>query len=175
MSEEGMIENRVAKSPLITINLEDYFHPGERVTYDIADNLFQSLILREADFRAFVKEHDWPQYQGKNVNLICSADAIVPTWAYMLLTTKLEEVAHMVVMGDKDVLEYALYQEALSKIDLKSFQDKPIVIKGCGDLPVPEAAYVELTRLIKPFAKSIMYGEPCSTVPLYKKPRTPKN
>lgn len=170
-----MIENRVAKSPLITINLEDFYHHGERVTYDIAGNLFQSLILRESDFRSFVKEHDWSQYEDKNVNLICSVDAIVPTWAYMLLTTKLEEVAHMVVMGDKDVLEYALYQEALSKIDLKSFQDKPIVIKGCGDLPVPEAAYVELTRLIKPFAKSIMYGEPCSTVPLYKKPRSQKN
>ena len=171
MSEEEMIENRVAKSPLITIDLEDYYHKGERVTYDIADNLFQGLILREEDLRTFVKGHDWSQYAGKNVSLICSADAIVPTWAFMLLTIKLEGIANMVVMGNQETLEYALYKEALSKIKPEDFQDKPVVIKGCGKLPVPDSAYVELTRLLKPFAKSIMFGEPCSTVPVYKKVR----
>lgn len=175
MNEQGEIINRVANSPIITFNLEDYYHSGERVIYDIAQNLFQGLILREKDFRSFVKEHDWTQYQGKNVALTCSEDAIVPTWAYMLLTTKLESYANTVVFGDMDLLEYALFKEALSLVDLEAFRDRPVVIKGCGDLPVPESAYVEITKLIRPYAKSIMYGEPCSTVPLYKKPRQSKN
>jgi hypothetical protein len=172
--QEGII-NRVANSPIITFNLEDYYHKGERVLYDIAQNLFQGLILREKDFRAFVKDHDWTQYEGKNVALVCSEDAIVPTWAYMLLTVKMEPYANMVVMGDLSVLEYALFKEALSGIDLNAFQDRPVVIKGCGDLPVPESAYVEIARLIRPYAKSVMYGEPCSTVPLYKRSGKPKN
>lgn len=175
MIEQEEIVNRVASSPIITFNLEDYYHEGERVTYDIAENLFQGLILREKDFRQFVKEHDWVSYEGKNVTLICSADAIVPTWAYMLLVTRMEPYANMVVFGDDALLEYALFKEALSKVDVSSFQNRPVVIKGCGNLPIPESAYVEIARLIRPHAKSIMYGEPCSTVPLYKKPRQPKN
>lgn len=173
MSEE--IINRVASSPIVSIDLEEYYHHGDRVVYDIADNLFQGMILREKDFRLFVKEHDWGQYQGKNVSLICSEDAIVPTWAYMLLMTKLEGVANLVVMGSLATLEYALFQQALSKINLKELEDRPVVVKGCGNLPVPESAYVELTRILKPHVKSLMYGEPCSTVPLYKKPKAPKN
>ncbi|PWL24551.1 DUF2480 family protein [uncultured Roseivirga sp.] len=169
MAEE--IINRVASSPLVTIDLEDYYHKGERQVYDLAQNLFQGMILREKDLREFVKEHDWSKYEGKNIALICSEDAIVPTWAYMLVATKLEGVANKVVMGSLETLEYALYQDVLSKIDAQEFADKPIVIKGCGNLPVPDSAYVELTMLLKPYAKSIMYGEPCSTVPLYKKPR----
>lgn len=133
------------------------------------------MILKEKDFRQFVKEHDWTQYEEKNVSIICSEDAIVPTWAYMLLMTKLEGVANMVVMGSSETLEYALFQEVLAKIDLSEVQDRPVVIKGCGDLPIPESAYVEITRLLKPHVKSLMYGEPCSTVPLYKKPRASKN
>lgn len=169
------IINRVANSPIVSIDLEDYYHHGERVVYDIADNLFQRMILKEKDFRQFVKEHDWTQYEEKNVSIICSEDAIVPTWAYMLLMTKLEGVANMVVMGSSETLEYALFQEVLAKIDLSEVQDRPVVIKGCGDLPIPESAYVEITRLLKPHVKSLMYGEPCSTVPLYKKPRASKN
>ena len=169
MAEE--IINRVASSPLVTIDLEDYYHKGEREVYDLAQNLFQGMILREKDLREFVKEHDWSKYEGKNISLTCSEDAIVPTWAYMLVATKLEGVANKVVMGSLETLEYALYQDALRKIDAQEFADKPIVIKGCGNLPVPDLAYVELTMLLKPYAKSIMYGEPCSTVPLYKKPR----
>ncbi|MGK7391810.1 MAG: DUF2480 family protein [Candidatus Cyclobacteriaceae bacterium M2_1C_046] len=172
MSEE--IINRVAKSPLITFNLEDYYHQGERVVLDVKDQLFQGIILREKDFRQFVKEQDWSVYKDKNVALTCSVDAIVPTWAYMLLTVNLAPYAHTVVFGEKEDLEKALYQEALAKVDVEEFRDKKIVIKGCSKYNVPPAAYVEITRLLQPVASSIMYGEPCSTVPLYKKPRAGK-
>lgn len=168
---EKEIINRVASSPLITLDLEDYYHSGDRVVYDLAQNLFQGMILREKDLREFVKENDWTLYQGKNVAITCSEDAIVPTWAYMLIATRLEGIANKVVLGSIETLEYALYQEAIRKIDPNEYVDRPIVIKGCGKLPVPDSAYVELTMLLKPYAKSIMYGEPCSTVPLYKKPR----
>lgn len=171
---DDVIVNRVANSPLITFDLGEYYNGGERVVYDIAQNLYQGLILKEKDFRSFLKDNDWSVYTGKNVAITCSEDAIVPTWAYMLLATKLEPVANFVVMGDMPLLEYALFQQALINIDLGKFKDQPVVIKGCGDLPVPESAYVEITRLIRPYAKSIMYGEPCSTVPLYKRKRPNK-
>ena len=129
------------------------------------------MILREKDFRDFVKNHDWEQYQGKNIALTCSVDAIVPTWAYMLLTTKLAPFANMVVFGSLQELELALYKEALSNIEIEEYKDKKIVVKGCGDLPVPDSAYVEITRLLQPVVTTLMFGEPCSTVPLYKKPR----
>ena len=167
----GEIINRVAKSPLITFDLADYYHKGERVVYDLKDNLFQGMILREKDFRAFVKENDWAAYEGKNVALTCSVDAIVPVWAYMLLTLKLEPYANMVVFGTLEELEGALFRQALSKVEVNQFQDRMVVVKGCGDLPIPAAAYVEISRLLRPVARSVMYGEPCSTVPLYKKSR----
>ncbi|OJJ23808.1 hypothetical protein BKI52_05510 [marine bacterium AO1-C] len=167
MEEE--IINRVAQSSLITIDLEDYYDKHERVVYDLKDNLFQGLILREKDFRAFVKAHDWSQYQDKNVAIVCTADAIVPTWAYMLLALQLEPYAHHFVFGDLEALEQSLFQQILAKIDVEEFRDKKIVIKGCGDLPIPEYAYVELTRLLRPIVTTMMYGEPCSTVPLYKR------
>ena len=165
---DDVIVNKVASSPLITFDLGEYYDTGERVVYDLAQNLYQGLMLKEKDFRNFIKENDWSYYAGKNVAITCSADAIVPTWAYMLLAIKLEPEANFVAMGDMPLLEYALFQQALAKVDLEKFRNQPIVIKGCGDLPVPESAYVEITRLIRPYAKSIMYGEPCSTVPLYK-------
>ena len=165
------IINRVANSPIVSIDLQSYYHKGGRVVYDLADNLFERIILKERDFRDFVKSHDWMQYENKNVALTCTADAIVPTWAYMLLAVHLEGIANMVVMGTLETLEFALFQQALSKIDLKMLKDKPVVVKGCGEFPVPESAYVELTRLLKPIVKRLMYGEPCSTVPLYKKPK----
>ena len=174
MAEQEIV-NRVASSPIITFDLAEYYHDGERLVFDLAPNLFQGLILREKDFRAFVKEHDWSAYQGKNIALTCSEDAIIPTWAYMLVTTRLEPYANMVVFGDLDLLEYSLFKEALNKVNPVEFENRPVVVKGCGDSPVPPSAYVEITRLIRPYAKSIMYGEPCSTVPLYKKPRKPKN
>jgi len=171
MSTEIEIVNRVANSSLITFDLEEYYPTGERVVYDIKDNLFQEMILREKDFRTFVKEHDWSQYQDQYVALTCSVDAIVPTWAYMLLATKLEPYAQRVIFGSREALESAIFQEVLSRINPADFQDAKVVIKGCGNLPVPTFAYVEITRLLRPYASTIMYGEPCSTVPLYKRPK----
>lgn len=166
------IINKVAQSALVTLNLEELLHPGERVVYDIKDNLFQGLILREKDFRAFVKEHDWSVYTGKNVAIICSVDAIVPTWAYMLLATKLQAHANYYVFGDLEALEQALMQEAIAKIDPEEYRDGKVVIKGCGSIQVPTYAYVEIMRKLSPVVSSLMYGEPCSTVPLYKRPKT---
>jgi hypothetical protein len=163
------IINRVATSNLITLDLEDYYHVGERVVYDLKDNLFHGLILKEKDFRDFLKQRDWTQYQGKNVALVCSADAIVPTWAYMLLALHLEPFANMVVFGDLQALEDALFRQALSKIDLQALDGAKVVVKGCSKFPVPVSAYVEISRLLRPVVQSLMYGEPCSTVPLYKK------
>ena len=165
------IVNRVAQSGLITFDLEDYYPEGKRVVYDLKDILFQGMILRERDFRAFVKQHDWAQYHGKYVALTCSANAIVPTWAYMLLTIKLEPYARRVVFGSLDTLEAVLFQEALQRVDITQFQDAKVVVKGCGNRAVSPFAYTEITRLLRPVAASIMYGEPCSTVPLYKKPK----
>ncbi len=168
MSEE--IVNRVASSSLISLDLEEYYHDGERVVYDIRQNLFQDLILKEKDFRAFVKDFKWSQYSGKNVALICSTDAVIPTWAYMLLATVISPHANIVVFGNLEKLEQALFQQALDNIDLAKFEDQRVVIKGCSNVEVPTFAYVEIVRLIQPICKSIMYGEPCSTVPVYKKP-----
>lgn len=170
--QDQPIVNRVANSGLVTLNLEEYYHPGERVLYDLKENLYQGMILREKDFREFVKAHDWEQYRGKNVAITCTEDAIVPVWAYMLLVTKLEGIAHHVALGSLMELEKSLFQRTLAeKLDVDEYQGAKIVIKGCGDLPIPEFAYTELTRLVKPVAQTIMYGEPCSTVPLYKKPK----
>ena len=166
---EDQLINKVAQSGLITIDLEAFYPPGERVIFDIKTFLFQELILREKDFREAMKNHDWNAYTDKYVSIICSADAIVPTWAYMLIATNLSPVAKRTVFGDLETLETILYQEVLSKFTLESYRDARIVIKGCGNLPVPKSAYVELTRLLSPVAKSIMYGEPCSTVPIYKR------
>jgi hypothetical protein len=166
---EGEIINRVANSALTTLNLEDYYHPGERVVYDIRQNLFQDLILKEKDFRDFVKNHDWSIYKDKNVAIVCTADAIVPVWAYMLLATRLQPYANMVVFGELTALEQALYQQALAKINPQDYANAKVVVKGCGNLPVPAYAYVEISRILTPVAQSIMYGEPCSTVPIYKK------
>lgn len=171
MSQETEIINRVAQSPLIVFNLEDYYQKGERIVLDLKDWLFQGLILREKDFREAVKEHDWEQYTGEHVALTCTVDAIIPTWAYMLLTTRLEPHAATVIHGTLEELEKALFKISLDKVDIDQFADKKVVVKGCGNLPVPEFAYVEITRKLRPVASSIMYGEPCSTVPLYKKPK----
>ena len=169
MEIQENIINKVANSGLVTLNLEEYFHNGERVVYDIKDNLFHGLILKEQDFRAFIKEHDWSQYQDKNISIICSADAIVPTWAYMLLANKLKPYANEVVFGGLEVLEAVLFTKALAKIDLNTYAGARVVIKGCADIDVPVSAYVEITSLLTPVVKSMMYGEPCSTVPIYKK------
>ena len=126
------------------------------------------MILKEKDFRAFVKEHDWTQYQDKNVAIVCSADAIVPTWAYMILASRMQPYAHLVVFGNLDSLEQALFQEALSKINIEVYKGSKVVVKGCGHIPIPTFAYVEISRLLTPVVVSLMFGEPCSTVPVYK-------
>ena len=169
MAEE--IVNRVARSGLITLDLEEYYPEGERVLYDIKDNLWQGIALKEKDFREFVKENDWSVYKGKYVALYCSVDAIVPTWAYMLLATKISPYSKRVVFGNKQELESLLFEEAISKINPEDFQDARVVIKGCSNKEVPTSAYIKLTEMLQPVAKVLMYGEPCSTVPLWKKPR----
>ncbi len=162
------IVNRVANSKLITIDLEDWYQEGVRTVFDIQDWLFEGLLLREKDFRAQVKEHDWSQYQDHFVVLTCSTDAIIPGWAYMLLTTVLAPYAKHVVVGALKDLEEYLYQEKLEQIDFSEYKDKPVIVKGCSNKPVPENAYILLIQKIQPFAKSIMYGEACSSVPLFK-------
>jgi hypothetical protein len=171
MNEEADITNRVAQSGLITIDLGDMYLPGERVLLDIKDQLFQELILREKDFREYIKTHDWSQYKDKYVALTCSADAIIPDWTWMLLASALEPYAKKIVFGSLEVLETVLFDEILSSFDTEHYRDARIVIKGCGDKPVPKSAYIELTRKLRPVVKSLMYGEPCSTVPVYKQPK----
>ena len=161
--------NKVAQSGLVTLDPAVFYPEGERVVYDIKDNLFQGLMLREKDFREFVKGHNWAQYNGKNVAVYCSADAIVPAWAYMLLANRLAPYAREVVFGDADVLETVLFVKGIAKLNVEDYRDQRIVIKGCGDVPVPVSAYVELTKKLTPVVKSLMFGEPCSTVPIYKK------
>lgn len=165
------IVNKVAESGLISIDLEEFYVPGERVLFDIKPLLFQELILKEKDFRDYIKTTDWSVYKDKLVALTCSADAIVPTWAYMLLTLALQPYAKKIVFGDLQLLENELFQEKLNTLQLDQFKDARVVIKGCGEKPIPVNAYVMLTSLLKPHVKSIMYGEPCSTVPLYKAPK----
>lgn len=168
---EDTLINRVATSALTTLNLEEFIHPGERVVYDIKDNLFHGLMLREKDFREFIKTHDWSQYDGKNVAIICSADAIVPTWAYMLLASKLQGHAHRYVFGNLESLEQELFHEAIASINTEEYRDAKVVVKGCGEKPVPTYAYVAIMQKLLPVTSSVMYGEPCSTVPLYKRPK----
>lgn len=163
------ITNKVAASGLITLDLEEFYPEGERVLVDIKEQLFQGLILREKEFRAFIQDTNWSIYRDKFVAITCSTDAIVPTWAYMLLAATLAPFAKKIVFGNLEQLEQSIFQETLSKLNLTPFKEARIVVKGCGKLPIPKGAFVELTSLLQPIAKSIMYGEPCSTVPLYKR------
>src|ERR1700742_2689775 len=169
MDIQENIINKVAQSGLTTLDPADFYPQGERVIYDIAANLFQGLILREKDFREFVKGHDWTQYEGKYVGITCSADAIVPAWAYMLLANRMAPYARDIVFGNEDVLETVLFTKAIEKLDVEQYRDQRMVIKGCGDIDVPVSAYVELGKKMTPVVKSLMFGEPCSTVPIYKK------
>jgi hypothetical protein len=163
------IINKVANSELKSLDLEEFYLPGKRMVFDIKDWLYEGLLLREKDFRALVKEHDWAAYKDHYIALTCTADAIVPTWAFMLVTLSLEPYAKKIVFGDLVTLETVLFDSLLNKLDTSPFIDQRVVIKGCGSLPIPIAAYTEIARKLRPVAKSIMYGEPCSTVPLYKK------
>ncbi len=171
METEKILVNRVAESGLITLNLEKFFPEGEIAIFDLKDYLFMELILKEKDFREALKNHDWTQYQGKVLLTYCSTDAIIPTWAYMLVTANAAPYAADIFQGDEDTYYRAAFLRALAAIDATQYEQQRIVIKGCSDKPVPPAAYVELTRKLQPYAQSIMFGEPCSTVPVFKRPR----
>lgn len=165
------IKNKVANSGIVTIDPEEFYTSGERILFDIKPMLFQEVILREKDFREQIKNTNWSEYQDKLVAIICTADAIVPTWAYMLLTLALEPYAKKIVYGDLAILENELFNEKMASLNIEQYKDARIVIKGCGEKEIPANVYVKLTSLLKPLVKSIMYGEPCSTVPLYKAPK----
>ncbi|OEY73697.1 DUF2480 family protein [Salegentibacter salarius] len=169
MAEE--IVNRIANSKLITFNLEDYYPEGERVLFDVKDWLLEGFVLRESEFREQAKNHDWSQYEGKFIALTCSSDAIIPAWAFMLLATYLQPYAKKVITGDLETLETVLYTEAILKMDVSDLKDKPVIVKGCAHKPVPKNAYLLLIEKLQPVVKSLMYGEACSSVPLYKKPK----
>jgi len=163
------IINRVARSKLVTFNLEDYYPAGRRVLLDIKDWLFHGIVLREKEYRNFVADHDWQQYQDTFVALTCSTDAIIPGWAYMLIMTKLGPYAQEVVIGDFEQLETSIYRSIINKLDVSEFKDKPVIIKGCTKKPVPSNAYLWVTAKLQTVAASVMYGEACSSVPLFKK------
>ena len=163
------IINKVAESGLITLDLEKYAPSGQTAVFDLKDHLFMGMILKEKNFREALKSLDWKIYQGKYVAVTCSVDAVIPVWAYMLVVSYLQPVAKDVWLGDEKELQKNLFLKNLSAIDMNEFADKKVVVKGCGDKPIGEYAYLEITKLLRPIAKSIMYGEPCSTVPIYKK------
>ena len=166
--------NKVAESGLITLDLEKYYPKGDTAVFDLKEHLFMGMILKEKDFREALKNLDWSVYTNKNVALTCSVDAVIPVWAWMLVVTYLQPIAKEIVMGDEKELHKNLFLKNLSAIDVNGFADKKVVIKGCGETPIGDYVYMEITKLLRPVAKSIMYGEPCSTVPVFKKPLTPK-
>ena len=166
---EEVFVNKVAESGIITLDLEVFYPKEETVVFDMKHYLFMGLILKEKDFRENMKSLDVEIYKGKNVALTCSADAVIPVWAYMLVVGYLQPVAKEIIFGDADFLHKTLFLKNISKINIADYEDKRVVIKGCGELPITEAAYVAITGLLRPVAKSIMYGEPCSTVPIFKK------
>jgi len=163
------IVNKIAESGLITIDLEDYYPKEEIAVFDLKPYLFMELILKEKEFRASLQAVDWTQYKEKIVAVTCTADAIIPVWAYMLVTSSLEPYAREVVFGDRDEALKQSFIKNIRTINVNEYDDKRIVIKGCGDKPIGEFAYLEITKLLRPLVKSMMYGEPCSTVPVYKK------
>ena len=163
------IVNKVANSVLEVFDLEDYYPSGIRTQLDISQWLLDGFLLKEKDFRESLKNHDWSQFQNHFVAIYCSTDAIIPAWASILVTVYLSPFAKKVVVGNITDLETSLYQEILSTLDYSKYQDKPIILKGCSKKPVPESAYIMAIQKLQPFAKSIMYGEACSAVPLYKK------
>ena len=166
---DDVIINRVANSGLVTIDLEDYLPKGEIAVFDLKDHLFRGLILKEKDFREALQGLDWEIFRNKNVVITCSADAIIPMWAYMLVTSYVQPVAKDVYCGTAEEMKKHLFLKNLGTIKTDEFAGQRLIIKGCGDQPVDSAAYAEITKLLRPVAKSIMYGEACSNVSIYKK------
>ncbi len=167
--DDSIINNKVAQSGLSEIDLEQYYPKGEVAIFDLKEYLFMGLILKEKDFREALKLVDFSIYQDKLVAVTCSADAIIPVWAYMLVASYLQPFARDIVFGDEEFLHRSLFLKNINTINPSEYSDKRVVIKGCGDLPIGPFAYLEITKLLRPVAKSIMYGEPCSTVPIFKK------
>ena len=162
------IVNKVAQSGIITLDLEDLIPERSESVIDIHDQLFQGLILREKDFRAWVKEHNWSEYKDHNVAVYCSSDAVIPTWAYMLVASALQPYTEHVYFAHPEALPALVAERALSTIDQDTYTDKRVVIKGCGDRAISNHAYILLTNKLVSTAKTVMYGEPCSTVPVFK-------
>jgi hypothetical protein len=169
VSMNDTILNKVAESSLVEIDLERYYPRGETAVFDLKEYLFMGLILKEKDFREALKSLDFSIYKDKYVAVTCTADAIIPVWAYMLLASHIQPFARETVQGDEAFLHKTLFLRNLLKINVDDYIDKRVVIKGCGELPIGEFAYFEITRLLRPVARSIMYGEPCSTVPIFKR------
>ena len=164
------IVNKVAESGIITLDLSQYLPEKESIQqFDLKPFLFREMILKEKDYRAALQQHDWNQYKDKHVAIFCSVDAIIPIWAYMLAAVYLEPLVKSVFFGTPQALEEQILFSNLQKIDVAEYADKRVVIKGCGETPIPDMAYVTITANLRPVVKSLMYGEPCSTVPLYKK------
>lgn len=163
------IINRVTNSKLITINLEDFYLKGNRVVLDIAPWLYKGQILKEKDFRNFVSQHLWQQYTDSYIAITCSANAIIPSWAYLMVSSHLVNYAKKVVVGDLNLLETVLFSELLNTIDLTLYQGKSVIIKGCSKKQIPNSAFSFLIQKLQPVVKSLMYGEACSNVPLFKK------
>ena len=161
--------NKVAESGLVTLDLEKWYPRESTAIFDLKGYLFMEMILKEKDFREALKNTDWTVYQDKHVAITCSADAIIPVWAYMLVASYLEPVAREIIMGNEQELHKHLFLKNLGAIDPLEYADARVVIKGCGETPIPDYVYMEITRKLRPVVKSIMYGEPCSTVPVYKK------
>lgn len=166
---ENELRNKVTESGIITINPENYFPKEDIVVFDIKDFLFMEMILKEKDFREKLKSLDWTPYNNKTITITCSADAIIPMWAYMLVVTYLQPIAHKIFVGTKEDAQKELLLQNIRNINTADFVNKRLVIKGCGDLSIGDYAYAEITKVLLPIAKSLMYGEPCSTVPVYKK------
>ena len=165
-----MIVNKVAESGIVTLDLATYIPDNDTLaTFDLKPFLYMEMILKEKDFRASLLSHDWSIYTGKKVAVQCSVDAIIPVWAYMLVTTYLQPVAQQVFFVTEDELTKKIIIEGINTIDKGEYTDKRVVLKGCGDTPIPETAYIAATQHLLPVVKSLMYGEPCSTVPIYKK------
>jgi len=167
--DENTIINKVSESVLVTLDLEEYYPKEQVVIFDMKDHLFMGLILKEKDFREALKTLDLLPFTGKNVAVTCSADAVIPVWAYMLVASYLQPVAKEIIFGTEEQLKTKLLLQNIEKIKLGDFEGKRVVIKGCGEIPIGEAAYLAATKTLLPVVKSIMYGEPCSTVPIYKK------
>lgn len=163
------IVNRVTNSQLVNIDLEDFYPEGDRILLDIKDWLFAEQILKEKDFRKSVKDHNWKFYQNKFVALSCSVEAIIPSWAYLLISVELSPYAKKIVIGDLVLLETSIFQKIIDDLSVDSYSDKPVIIKGCSNKPIPETAYAQLVSKLLPVARSVMYGEACSNVPLFKK------